>query len=497
MEPPPDASRLEQDRLDKIAAMRAAHVEPYPWTFAGRTPTVIVRVKAGALNPEETGTEAFRVAGRLTAVRRHGGSAFFDLEDASGPLQLFLRADELGAGGLRTILEWIDGGDIVGATGRSYRTRRGEPSLLVDELQLLAKAIHPPPEKYHGVKDPELRLRQRYVDLLASRESRRMFELRSTVVQGAREFLQGEGFLEVETPTLVQVAGGAAANPFLTHSSYLDQEVQLRVALELPLKRLLVGGMERVFEIGHVFRNEDLDSTHVPEFTMLEAYAAYADYRDMQDWMERLFSQLAQTVARLFPDIPGAVTAPERFLRPFGTVDFVEALEEKSGLSGILDRSLDELKTLARKVGATVPAESPIGTFYDKLFDHYVTPTLIEPTFVLDHPAASTPLAKRHRSKPGRVERFELYIGGVELANAYSELNDPIEQATRFREQLAARGVESYAMDDDFVEALRYGMPPAGGVGFGIDRAVMALSGAASIKDVVLFLPIRRLPGPG
>ncbi|HEV2167126.1 MAG TPA: amino acid--tRNA ligase-related protein, partial [Thermoplasmata archaeon] len=292
------------------------------------------------------------------------------------------------------------------------------------------------------------------------------------------------------------IASGAAAQPFTTHSNFLDRDLQLRIALELPLKRLLVGGLERVYEVGHVFRNEDLDSTHSPEFTMMELYWAYADYSDMRGLVEGLYGALAEEVAKLLPESPAAREAPERFRAPFASVDFVEELERRSGIPNLLERSREELRAFARTAGATVPDDSPSGKFLDKLFEHYVEPTLDRPTFVLDFPESTTPLAKRHRSRPGRVERFELFARGIELGNAYTELNDPDEQERRFREQLSTRGEDHYAYDSDFVEALRFGMPPSTGLGIGIDRMVMALTGTPSIKDVILFLPTRER-GPG
>jgi lysyl-tRNA synthetase, class II len=494
--PDPDESHLRRERRAKAERMRGRGVEPYPWEFPGRVATEVVREACRGLAPGTSGAgPSLRVAGRLMAVRSHGKTSFLDLEDRSGALQLLVRTDELGEARYHEGLADIDPGDLIGADGRPLVTKRGEPSLQVSALHLLAKSIAPPPEKYHGLKDPEERIRRRYVDLLSSAESRRRFTARSLLVREVRRFLDNEGFLEVETPILSNVAGGAAARPFETRSNYLDQDLSLRISLELPLKRLLVGGLERVYELGRVFRNEDMDTTHLFEFTMLELYWAYEDYQGMRDLAERLYSGLADRLPTLLPDVPTAQQAPALFRPPFARVDYVESLERLAGLEHVLDMPIDELRRRARAVGATVPADSPAGTFIDKLFDHFVVPTLTRPTFVMDHPVSTTPLAKRHRSKPGRVERFELFCQGFELGNAYTELNDPEEQEQRFQEQVTARGADHYAYDADFVEALRYGMPPATGFGFGIDRMVMALTGLTSIKDVVLFVPARERGG--
>jgi lysyl-tRNA synthetase class 2 len=492
-----DESNLVRERREKVARLRAEGREPYPWEFPGRVESSAVVEACRSLTPggEPTG-ETVRVAGRLKAVRSHGKSAFLDLEDRAGSVQLFARVDELGEEEFKRALADLDPGDIVGAEGRPIVTRRGEPSVRVTSVRILAKALNPPPEKFHGLTDPEERIRRRYVDLLASRESRERFSARSGLVRGLRRHLDGLGFLEVETATLGPTASGAAATPFLTRSGYLDRELALRISLELPLKRLLVGGLERVYEVGKVFRNEDLDSTHSPEFTMMELYWAFADYTDMRRLVEGLYGRLAEEASRLLPDVPAARDAPERFRAPFATIDYVGELERLSGISDLLSKDREQLRELARSAGATVPDDSPPGKFLDKLFERYVEPTIDRPTFVLDFPESTTPLAKRHRSLPGRVERFELFDRGVELGNAYTELNDPDEQERRFVEQLKGRSGERYEYDADFVEALRFGMPPATGLGIGIDRMVMALTGAASIKDVILFLPTReRAPG--
>jgi lysyl-tRNA synthetase, class II len=495
-ESPDESPRLEAERIAKIERVRARGAEPYPWSVPGRVRTDRAREACRSLLPGSEGAQELTVAGRLRTVREHGKSAFVDLEDGAGSIQLFLTGEAMGEGYARALAE-VDPGDIVRASGAPAVTKRGEPSIKVHALELLAKAIHPPPEKHAGVRDPELRLRQRYVELLSSPTTRRRFEARSELVRELRRFMDDEGFLEAETPGLVLVAGGAAAAPFRTHSRYLDAELQLRISLELPLKRLLVGGLERVFELGHVYRNEDLDSTHSPEFTLLEAYWAYADYTDMRGLIERMYARLAGYAAEHFPENPSAREAPELFRPPFATLDFGGALEEAMHQPELLELPPRELALKARAIGAALPPEAPAGVSLDKLFEHYVAPGLLRPTFVLDHPRSTTPLAKRHRSKPGRVERFELYCRDVELANAYTELNDPVEQEARFRAQLGGRADEAYALDSDFIEALRYGMPPATGVGLGVDRAIMFLLGVESIKEIVLFpqtRPTKRSP---
>ena len=487
-----EGTPLEKERRDKVARWRAEGREPYPASFPGRVGTDAVRAACLPLKPgEDDPHQTIRVAGRLRAVRQHGKTTFADLDDLAGSLQLLLRVDELGESGYQSWLGDLDPGDIVGAEGTPAVSRRGEPSLLVRSLTLLAKAIAPPPEKFHGLQDVEERIRRRYVDLLASPEVRERFRVRTLLVREVRRFYEDAGFLEVETPVLLRVASGAAAAPFITRSNYLEADLQLRIAQELPLKRLLVGGLERVFELGKSFRNEDLDSIHSPEFTELEAYWAYADYEDMRRLTEALFDRLAGRALELLPNSPEVAKAAARFRPPFPTVDFVDELERRSGIHDLLAKGREELRDLARAAGSTVPDSSSTGTFLDKLFEHYVEPTFDRVTFVVDYPAATTPLARQHRVKPGRVERFEVFTPEFELANAYTELTDPDEQEARFRQQLGERGDDRYAYDADFVEALRYGLPPTTGIGIGIDRLVMGLLGIPSIKDVILFPIVR------
>jgi lysyl-tRNA synthetase class 2 len=488
---------LERERRAKVARLRADGIEPFPWSWPDRVTTGEVLRRIEGLAPGETATgTTVRIAGRLRAIRTHGKTAFADLEDAAGSLQLLLRSEAMGETTYRSWLRELDPGDIVGAEGAPALSKRGEPSVVVGGLTLLAKAIAPPPEKFHGLKDPEERIRRRYLDLLASPETRQRFSARSRIVAEIRRFFEEEGFLEVETPILTAVAGGASAQPFVTRSRFLDEELELRISLELYLKRLLVGGFERVYEIGRCFRNEDADTTHNPEFSLLELYWAYADYHDMEGLVERLYERLGRLMVTLLPDVPEAQAAARDFHPPFPRIDFLDSLEERMGVNRLLEMSPEALYRLARAAGATVPEDASPGRFLDKLFEHYVEPELKRPTFVLDHPASTTPLAKRHRSKPGRVERFEMFYQGFELANAYTELNDPDEQERRFKDQQGSRGEDRYAYDADFVAALRHGMPPATGIGIGIDRLVMALSGARSIKEVLLFPQTRRKAEP-
>jgi lysyl-tRNA synthetase, class II len=487
-----DPTPLELERRAKVERLRNEGREPYPWSFVGRVTTNDVRLRCSTLAPGEGAPEELlRVAGRLKAIRVHGKTAFADLEDRAGTIQLLLRADTMGPAEFEAGLRDLDPGDIVGAEGVPAVSKRGEPSVQVRSIALLAKAIAPPPEKFHGLQDVEERLRRRYLDLLSSAETRELFRTRTLLIREMRRYLDAAQFLEVETPVLLPVASGAAATPFVTHSRYLDADLQLRIALELPLKRLLVGGLERVYELGRSFRNEDMDTTHSPEFTELEAYWAYADYHDMRRLVEGLYGHLAERVRELLPDSPGARAGARDFTPPFATLDFVDELERRSGIDDVLSKGTDELREAAHRIGSTVPDRSPPGVFLDKLFEHYVEPHLTRLTFVVDHPAVTTPLAKRHRSKPGRVERFEMFYRGFELGNAYSELNDPDEQERRFQEQLGSQGDDSYAYDADFVRALRHGMPPATGIGVGVDRIIMGLTGAPSIKDVILFPLVR------
>jgi lysyl-tRNA synthetase class 2 len=399
--------------------------------------------------------------------------------DRSGRIQLQARVDELGTEGMEQLLG-LDLGDLIGVDGIAFASRRGELTLRVQKFVLLAKSLRPPPEKHHGLQDVELRFRHRELDLLASEEARELFITRARVVSSVRRFLDAKGFIEVETPVLQPLYGGALARPFTTHHNALDRELYLRIATELYLKRLIVGGLERVYELGKDFRNEGVDSTHNPEFTMLEWYEAYADYLDVADRFERLTAYVADAVGYELP-------AWRRETLP-------AAIASRTGVDILALSGRDELARAMSARGLSVPENDTWPQLVDELLSKHVEPTLIEPTILLDYPVEMSPFAKRHRSVDGLVERFEAYIGGLEIANAFTELNDPDEQRRRFEEQrsLASAGdAETQPYDEAFIQALEHGMPPTGGIGIGIDRLVMVLTGKRSIREVVLFPAMR------
>jgi lysyl-tRNA synthetase, class II len=461
-------------RRAKLEALRAAGIEPFPHQFEEVEPIASIRARYEGLEAgEETGA-SHRVAGRLAARRGQGKMAFLDLVDRSGRIQLQARVDELGEEGLGWLLE-LDLGDIVGVDGLAFRSRRGELTLRVQAFRLLAKSLRPPPEKHHGLQDVETRFRHRELDLLSSEEARELFITRARTISAIRRFLDAEGFVEVETPVLQPLYGGAMARPFITHHNALGRDLYLRIATELYLKRLIVGGLERVYELGKDFRNEGLSPKHNPEFTMLEWYEAYADYLDVADRFERLMATLG---------IPG----------PWRRETVSEAIASRTGVEILELRDRDDLARVMTALGLSVPEDDTWPQLVDELLSKHVEPTLAEPTILLDYPVEMSPFAKRHRSVAGLVERFEAFVGGIELANAFTELNDPDEQRRRFEEQrrLAVAGdVEAQPYDEAFLQALEHGMPPTGGIGIGIDRLVMALTGKPSIREVVLFPAMR------
>jgi lysyl-tRNA synthetase, class II len=472
------------DRRQKLQALRDAGIEPFPYVFEGVEPIAAVRAQHGSLEAGEETDVVHRVAGRMAARRGQGRMAFLDLVDRSGRIQLQARVDELGDDGMQRLLE-LDLGDLIGVEGTAFATRRGELTLRVTRYELLAKSLRPPPEKHHGLKDVEVRFRHRELDLIANPEIRELFITRARVIGAIRRFLDAEGFVEVETPVLQPLYGGAAARPFTTHHNALDRQFYLRIATELYLKRLIVGGLERVYELGKDFRNEGVDSTHNPEFTMLEWYEAYADYRAVAERCERLVAYVAGEVG---------YHGPIDFTPPWRRETLADAILTRTGIDILRVRERDALAGEMQARGLAVPSDDTWPQLVDELLSKHVEPTLIEPTFLLDYPVELSPFAKRHRSADGLVERFEAYTAGMELANAFTELNDPDEQRRRFEQQrvLARQGdEEAQPFDEPFLEALEYGMPPTGGIGIGIDRLVMVLTGRHSIREVVLFPAMR------
>jgi lysyl-tRNA synthetase class 2 len=467
-----------------LERLRELGVDPYP-TRAERTHwTTDVAANYAALE----GAEA-AVAGRLTAVRGHGKAVFADLEDGRGKIQLFVRADAVG-GDRFALWKHFDVGDVVGARGTVMKTRAGEVSIGVSSFALLAKALRPLPEKWHGLRDKELRLRHRYLDLIANEETRTVFVRRSAVVAGIRRFLEERGFLEVETPILQPTYGGAFARPFTTHHHALDLPLYLRIADELYLKRLIVGGLERVYEIGKDFRNEGMDRTHSPEFTQLELYEAYSDYEGMMALTEQLVARLADEVLGT-REVPWQGRAID-LTPPWRRLPVMDAVREALGLTGPATR--ETVAAGAKAAGLEVAGDATFGALVEQALSALVEPRLEEPTFLVDYPREISPLAKQTAHDPELVERFEFFIAGLEMGNSFTELNDPDEQRRRFEAQQALReggDLEAQGLDEDFLQALEHGMPPTGGLGIGVDRLVMLLTDSRSIRDVLLFPPMR------
>ncbi|MFH1708087.1 MAG: lysine--tRNA ligase [Planctomycetota bacterium] len=479
-------------RIEKRDALRARGIDPYgrDWD-PRRVTTPIDEVRAHLEKPDFADEKfSFTIAGRIMAVRGHGKASFFDLKDRTGRLQGYVRRD-IGGDALMDLFGLFDLGDLIAVTGTLFRTRTGEPTLLVREVVVLAKAVLPMPEKWHGLQDVEIRYRQRYLDLIANDESRAIFIKRSRMVRTIRGYLDERGFMEVETPMMQTIPGGAAARPFKTHHNALDMPLFLRIAPELFLKRLLVGGLERVYEINRNFRNEGISTRHNPEFTMLEVYQACGDFNAMMDLCEGVITAAAREVCPA-----GTVQFGEHLVNlagPWPRRAFGDLLREHCGLADMRDDAA--LQACAAREHIKT-AGVPRAQLLDGLFSAGVEPTLVNPTFVTGYPVELCPLSKTTRDDPTLTDRFELFMGCFEVANAYTELNDPEEQARRFKEQAGA-GAEGFdgVIDADYVEALSYGMPPAGGLGIGIDRLAMLLLGVTSIRDVILF-PILRSAAP-
>ena len=479
------SDRTEEDRRAKLARLREQGVDPFPHAYPGVRPIAEVHAAHDDLDAGEETDSRYRVAGRLAARRGHGKAAFLDLVDRSGRIQLHARADVLGDESFERLTS-LDLGDVIGADGAAFKSRRGELSLRVEDWALLAKALRSPPEKFHGLEDVETRYRQRELDLIANDEVRELFIMRSRVIAAIRRFLDERGFLEVETPVLQPLYGGALARPFTTHHNALDRDLYLRIATELYLKRLIVGGLERVYELGKDFRNEGVSHKHNPEFTMLEWYEAYADYEDGARLLEELVSTVAREVG---------YEGPLDFSPPWRRIALRDAIRDEAGVD-ILEHRSDSaaLHAAAAERGLELDPDETWPKMVDSLLSRHVEPKLEQPTFVLDYPVELSPFAKAHRSEPGLVERWECFAAGIEISNAFTELNDPDEQRARFEEQgrqTAAGDQETQPFDEDFIRALEHGMPPTSGVGLGIDRLVMVLSGRTSIREVVLFPAMR------
>ena len=489
-------------RQAKLDRLRERGIDPYPPRF-NRTATASDAIAAFELlegndsptTDSDLNTAEVALAGRITSMRVMGRAAFLDVRDGSGVIQALLRENVLGAE--YEILKDLDLGDFIGVNGCLIRTRTGQVTVDTQKIAILSKGMRPLPEKWHGLRDTEIRYRQRYLDLIANPDVMTTFSQRGRIIGGIRRFLDGRGFLEVDTPIMVPVAAGAHARPFVTHHNALDQQLYLRIATELYLKRLIVGGFDKVYELGRVFRNEGIDQDHNPEFTLLESYEAYADYNDVMTMVEELLSTVAQ-------DVRGAMQVPFGehlidFTPPWPRLQLREELQRHSGID--IDEFPDDasLTKRAAQLGLEIGPRESRGRLIDKLLSTFVEPHLIQPTFLLDYPEDMSPLAKAKPGCPGYVERFEAYAAGMEIANSYTELNDPAVQRERFEAQESIRQMyqddEVDRKDEDFLLSLEYGMPPTGGLGMGIDRLIMLLTGQTSIRDILFFPQMRTIRG--
>jgi lysyl-tRNA synthetase class 2 len=484
-----DLNELERQRRIKLERIRSKGIDPYP-PRATRTHTT-AQARA-ALEAVQDGKPAATLAGRLVAIRVMGKASFAHLQDGEGRLQLYLRQDDLGAGAYDLFRHDLDLGDFVEAGGYMFRTKTGEPTLHVTALRLLAKALRPLPEKWHGLKDQELRYRQRYLDLLSNEEARRVFILRTRVVSAMRRYLDAQGFLEVETPTLQPLYGGANARPFVTHHNTLDLDLYLRISDELYLKRLIVGGLERVYEIGKDFRNEGIDTRHLPEFTMMECYAAYWDYQAVMQLVENMLSTIAREVLGTVQVTYGAHVVD--LTPPWRRITMRDAILDECDLDIMQFPDLPALVDEVKRLGLKVERQRTWGKLVEEIFSAYVEPRLIQPAFITEYPRDISPLAKKKPGEPRVVERFEAFFAGLECGNAFTELNDPQDQRDRFVELARAKDMgdeETHPVDEDYILALEYGMPPTGGLGIGIDRLTMLLANQTSMREVVLFPTLR------
>ena len=484
-----DVNELRQVRVDKLTALQEAGNDPFVITKYDQTHHSAV-IKE---NFDELEGKTVRIAGRMMSKRIMGKASFCNVQDLKGNIQSYVARDSLGEEEYKGFKK-LDIGDIIGIEGSVFRTKTGEISIHAEKITLLTKSLLPLPEKFHGLTNTDTRYRQRYVDLIMNQESKQTLINRSRIIREVRNYLDGQGFLEVETPMLVSNAGGAAARPFETHFNALDEDFKLRISLELYLKRLIVGGLERVYEIGRVFRNEGLDTRHNPEFTLMELYQAYTDYHGMMDLTENLYRHVAQAVLGTTKIVYNGVEMD--LGKPFERITMLDAVKKYTGIDFNEIKTDDEAKALAKEKGVEFEARHKKGDILNLFFEEFVEHHLIQPTFLMDHPVEISPLTKRKPENPDYVERFEFFMNGWEMANAYSELNDPIDQRERFKaqEELLKQGdEEANTTDEDFMTALEYGMAPTGGIGFGIDRMVMLLTDASAIRDVLLFPTMKSL----
>ena len=487
----PTLDDITRQKLEKMEALRATGIEPFPYGYH-RTQTTLQALEIVEQNKEILASQEFRVdvAGRILAKRGMGKTAFMDLRDGSGKIQLFFRINNLG--NKYDLVKDIDIGDIIGAKGKLFLTRSGEPTIEVGDFTLLAKALQPLPEKWHGLSDVEKRYRQRYLDLISNPEIKKIFETRSKIISAIRDFLNKRGFLEVETPVFQPEAGGATARPFITHHNTLDRDFFLRIALELHLKRLIIGGFDKVYEMGRIFRNEGIDFKHNPEFTMLETYEAYADYQDVMKMVEEMISTVCQEVTGTQKVEFNGHTID--FTPPWKRMELRQAVIQYAGLDYNQFPDTESLKAEMLRRGMQFDLKKERGKLIDELISTYVDPNMIQPTILYDYPIELSPLAKKKPGDEKTVERFEAYAGGMEIANAFTELNDPLDQRQRFQKQMEERAAgdeEAPQMDEDFLLAMEHGMPPTGGLGVGIDRIVMIFTNQQSIREVILFPTLR------
>ena len=482
-----EGGRERDERIRKLEELRGLGVIPYPYRFERTHSLAEVIANEESLSAEDASAS---VAGRIMAMRGHGHTSFGNIKGRTGSLQFYIKDAEVDEKTWK-IFRLLDVGDIIGISGHLFRTRTGELTIKVKDLELLSKSLLPLPEKYHGLQDKELRYRQRYIDLIVNDEVMEIFRTRTRIIDTIRTFLNERDFLEVETPILQPIYGGAMARPFVTHHNALDMRLYLRIADELYLKRLVVGGMERVYEFCKDFRNEGMDRSHNPEFTMLECYAAYWDYNDMMEFVETLYQKLADEVLGTTKIKYGEHEID--LATPWRRLPFFGSIEEKTG-KDLREASEEELRKTAEKFGIDLEGVSGRAGLIDEIFSEIVEPHLIQPVFITDYPVELSPLAKVHRSEKGLVERFEPYIAGFEVGNAFSELNDPLDQRERFEQQTRMKqegAEETHPVDEDYLRALEHGMPPTGGLGIGIDRLVMLLTDSNSIRDVILFPAMR------